>query len=379
MMRSSKRGFTLVELLVVIAIIGILVGILLSAVQQVREAARRTQCLNNLRQVGLATQNFESTGRGFPTMGLHWDSQHWDTDAVQFGPKDISGLSRESASWTYQILSFLEQGNLQSLREEFGISRERTGDGTYVSENVVSMYVCPTRGPRFWTVSNGRKWAAGDYANPIVTARVAQELLGIDRTGQDYREEVNSQVIVRGGVVLQTRNGDFTASNIDYDSIGPLQKFRRVSFRDITDGSSATLLYCEKSAYAPFYSIDIDEADLLTTTDGGFGEMGGVFTPGRVANSRLLRTGPGQNFPLILSDSSPVEVENLFGDFRDPKHPLLGGSGGVLSVESGFGSAHPGTFSTVFADGSTRSLELDIERDVFLKICSRNEGAVTDF
>ena len=378
-MIRSKRGFTLVELLVVIAIIGILLGMLLSGVQRVREAARRTQCLNNLKQVGLATQSFESTGRGFPTMGLHWNSYHWDKDAVQFGPRNISGLSRETASWTYQILPFLEQANLQSLREKFGISRERTDDGTFVSENVVPMYVCPTRGQRFWTVSNGIKWAAGDYANPIVSWMVAQELSGIERVGQNYREEVNSQVIVRGGVVQQNRNDDFKVVNMDFDSIGPLQKWRRVSFKDITDGSSATLLYCEKSVYAPYYSIDVDEAELpnlSNTEDGGFGEMGGVFSPGVLVNSRMLRLEGGGNVPLILSDSSPLDAGPV-GDIRDPEG--LFSVNGVLSLESWFGSAHPGTFSTVFADGSTRSLELDIDVDVFLKLGSRNDGAVTDF
>ena len=68
-MKSSKKGFTLVELLVVIAIIGILIGMLLPAVQQVREAARRTECMNNLRQVALASLNFESAHMHMPTAG----------------------------------------------------------------------------------------------------------------------------------------------------------------------------------------------------------------------------------------------------------------------------------------------------------------------
>lgn len=90
--RMTRRAFTLVELLVVIAIIGILVGLLLPAVQSAREAARRMQCSNNLRQLGLATLNYESTFKRLP--GL--------TGSSSFSPQA-------------RILPYIEQGNLSNL------------------------------------------------------------------------------------------------------------------------------------------------------------------------------------------------------------------------------------------------------------------------
>lgn len=99
-MKRRSGGFTLVELLVVIAIIGILVGLLLPAVQAAREAARRMQCSNNLKQLTLANLNYESAYKRFPAMGYFGD------------PASNPGIGR--ANWPYsyamQILPYIEQG-----------------------------------------------------------------------------------------------------------------------------------------------------------------------------------------------------------------------------------------------------------------------------
>ena len=112
MKSTSKKGFTLVELLVVIAIIGILIGMLLPAVQQVREAARRTQCMNNLRQTALAALNFESAMMNFPTSGLQADS------FSAAGGIFRAELGRENLGWGFQILAQLEQNNLRQTRSD---------------------------------------------------------------------------------------------------------------------------------------------------------------------------------------------------------------------------------------------------------------------
>ena len=100
---GRAKGFTLVELLVVIAIIGILIGMLLPAVQQVREASRRTQCMNNLRQVGLATHSFHDAMGAFPP------------SRISGTPITPVGLGDGPESWFVRILPFIEQNNLYDL------------------------------------------------------------------------------------------------------------------------------------------------------------------------------------------------------------------------------------------------------------------------
>ncbi|MEM8735280.1 MAG: DUF1559 domain-containing protein, partial [Planctomycetota bacterium] len=99
----SRRGFTLVELLVVIAIIGILVGLLLPAVQAAREAARRMQCSNNLKQLALACHNYESAHRAFP---------YAFTPAITPYARNADNNNQESWGWGALILPFIEQTNL---------------------------------------------------------------------------------------------------------------------------------------------------------------------------------------------------------------------------------------------------------------------------
>ena len=142
-----RYGFTLVELLVVIAIIGILIGMLLPAVQQVREAARRTQCANNIRQLALACHNYESANMAFPP-GLNVpldDGSGGTVDASRFPLVEPTPKEDRFGSWMVWILPFMEQGNISkdldlTVRELDANAIGRDG----IAAEVVPSLLCPS-------------------------------------------------------------------------------------------------------------------------------------------------------------------------------------------------------------------------------------------
>lgn len=125
---SPRRGFTLVELLVVIAIIGILVALLLPAVQSARESARVTQCKNNMKQIGLGFHNHHDTLLAFPSGGTYWS----DTARVMNngGPADFES---QSWGWAYQLLPYIEMNNLWIEQVDNNVGKVP-----------VKTYLCPT-------------------------------------------------------------------------------------------------------------------------------------------------------------------------------------------------------------------------------------------
>lgn len=139
--RNRWHGFTLVELLVVIAIIGILVGLLLPAVQAAREAARRMQCTNNLKQLTLALHNYADTHKVFPTSANHRDG---------LAPNNVVGRWSNGFSWLSKTLPFFEQGNLYNqlnfglmLSDGYPNATLRTRNFGVI-QTIIPTFLCPS-------------------------------------------------------------------------------------------------------------------------------------------------------------------------------------------------------------------------------------------
>ncbi len=172
--QRSRSGFTLVELLVVIAIIGMLVALLLPAVQSARESARRTQCANNLRQIGLALHNFEGSFKALPPGGVSGSTQ-------TLTHKRFKIALNTSHSWPVFIMPYMEQNNLAN-GYDFQVSYSHANNQT-VRETFVEGFICPSNPERdkFCTPSTGVDCAPTDYApnNAISTALYSSGLIDL--------------------------------------------------------------------------------------------------------------------------------------------------------------------------------------------------------
>lgn len=260
--RKNRIGFTLVELLVVIAIIGILVGLLLPAVQSAREAARRMQCSNNLKQIGLAAHNFESAYRYLPP-GFIGDN----SDALN-----------SWATWPALILPYIEGTNQFNLID---IHYRVADQPPLAYQTQVSTYLCPSRPPAVLS--------QGDFATPGGALTDYAACFG---TAALY---VNSR-----GAVIPAVPEEIV---LDSASKPYLKKWKyQIRFASITDGTSNTVLFGEKHIRPNSLRGKNEDRSAFSAVRNTHRRMMGLYVNGSVTEARPLLPPTAQT-PTLANSS----------------------------------------------------------------------------
>jgi type II secretory pathway pseudopilin PulG len=335
----------------VIAIIGTLVALLLPAVQAAREAGRRTQCVNNLKQIGQAFQNHASGKKYLPTGGMcSWAGENNDHNycgltggsAPWYVPGKLPKLEDLPPGWPFQILPYIEEAN--ALNEP---------DWTKVKQMTFSMYFCPSRGELRRNLKDtdpGFAYGMMDYASATPT-----------KAGTNDDTVAFSEFWMGsggpGGPDPSSSTPDFVRV-VDRTFLGIVVRSPAspaIGFNDIKDGSSKTLLISEK-----FLPLD--------NYDGT-----GPYFNGQIRKFEGDDRGwsDGWDFDIVRSTGTPP--------VRDEARPASGYNNGTMWRECiTFGSAHSSGIQSVFGDNSVRTISYDIDRDVFNKLGNRVDGQVVD-
>jgi prepilin-type N-terminal cleavage/methylation domain-containing protein len=337
-MVRSRTGFTLVELLVVIAIIGVLVALLLPAVQAAREAARRSQCVNNMRQIALAVAEFEDANKEFPAGRSGCDgvgaSTHDNVDCTSRRSSLGHEMAGSGASALVMILPFLEQ---QALFNQFQVDKYPLWSPTAgatdwlvpsaaIREAIVKrpeMYACP---------SDSQMLLLADYKH-AVPAR--------------YEVATGSYAMVAGSMNTSNRPvtdfDDPARYSLKYNNDGVFFYSRRFKLEEISDGLSNTLFVGE-------------------TVDGHSPLSSNIWTNGNRWNSTMRGTATPINFPPGENGGGGTLVDAT----------------GINLTNGGFASRHAGGAVFAFGDVHVVFLSENIDVTAYGRLSSRASGEPVD-
>ncbi len=326
------HGFTLVELLVVIAIIGVLVALLLPAVQAAREAARRVSCVNNLRQLGVAILNYHDTRQRFPA-----NAHYFDDDGTEI----------EGVSYLVVLLPFIEESGLESsVLYSDAHPEDQFIDGQALRGYIIPTYICPSETETVLSAIDGIDSAISSYGGSMGSQLMRSfsgcdlaTIVGagdLDGDGEDWFGNGSKQ----RGDAPQGRNPKYVSGVFSRAAWA-------ASIREITDGTSKTIAFMEIRPYC---------------THPGVGWLGWVDSRGMW----YATTGP-INFPTCPGENGV---------------PASGATGcnSRLSWNTTMAakSLHPGGANFCMCDGSVRFIDEAIDHPVYQALGDRHDGVVLD-
>jgi prepilin-type N-terminal cleavage/methylation domain-containing protein len=355
-----RRAFTLIELLVVIAIIAVLIALLLPAVQQAREAARRTQCKNNLKQIGLAMYNYESSYGRFPVPCM--------LTVGGLGPA-VGGMSTSNV-WSLAILPFIDQGNVYNSYN-FNLTAWDTANQT-AGQTVIGGYLCPST-PRAsqgitYTIPSAL-WGGLITANMTLTNAAATDYVALTRVDSGFMDTASGTTSftsdlhgwAQGGLV--SNNPAYTPSQSAIADGG------RIS--DVTDGVSNTLMIGEVCGRNSLYRTGYKSVPVTATMtdESTWNSMvgGGAWVDPFNGNWELIGRNPDGtgNFDGESSYGGTcfINCSNARAQYTQP-----------FQLAAGLYSWHAGGAQVLVCDGTVRYLSQNMSALTFGGLMSRSGG-----
>lgn len=344
--RRPHHGFTLVELLVVIAIVGVLIALLLPAVQAAREGARRSQCVNNLRQQGVAIHNFHDTHKVFPPAYVGDPVTTGTINGVNF--PDTNGNGPAGFAWGALILPQLEEANLQA---RFNLKAACWApENLTIAKTQVPVFLCPsaTGGSDGFLLDRGE----GDAANPIASATPYNPGLFF----------AHSHYVTNAGIHQPwgriSAYTDFsqpeivTAGNITSEATidGPFYRNARLRAKDVSDGLSNTVFVGEHSSV--------------------------VSNKTWVGVVPFVVTCPKFPFPSACNSGGAIVAAHSGPDTHDRPQVIIHPPNHPFGHTDEMYSEHVEGANTLFGDGSVRFIQEAIDPFIWVGLSTRNRGEI---